>query len=100
MVLLALVRLGDHAYGVTIREEIEARAGRSISVAATYTALERLGRRDFVQSWTSQPTAVRGGRAKKHFRICPAGVHALRESKRVMANMWDGLETHPDLQKP
>ena len=99
LVLLALVRLGKEAYGVTIREEIENRTTRTISVAATYTALERLQRRGFVQSWVSEPTAVRGGRAKKHFQIAPAGANALRESQQVMARMWDGLETHPDIQK-
>ena len=97
MVLLSLVRLGDAAYGVTVREAIEDRTGRSVSAAATYAALERLERRRHVESWISPATAVRGGRAKKHFRMKEAGARALRESRQVMARMWDGLESHPDL---
>lgn len=97
LVLLALVRLANNAYGVTVREEIEARTGRSISVAATYAALDRLERRGYVASWVSEATAVRGGRAKKHFKIQTAGATELRESQAVMAKMWEGLEAHRDL---
>ena len=65
MILLAVVRLGDAAYGVFICDEIEGRVGRTISVAAAYTALERMEVRSFVRSWSAESTPVRGGRAKK-----------------------------------
>ena len=97
LVLLGLVRLGSNAYGVTVREEIEARTGRSISAAATYAALDRLERRGYVSSWVSEATAVRGGRAKKHFELQTAGAAALRASQAVMAKMWEGLEADRDL---
>lgn len=101
LILLALVRLGeDRAYGVTIREEIEHRAGRSISLAAAYAALDRLERRGYVLSWVAEATAVRGGRAKKHFKIAASGAAALRASHGVMEKMWEGLRTHPDLKAP
>ncbi len=97
LVLLALVRLGTDGYGVTVREEIERRTQRSISVAATYAALDRLERRGYVRSWVSEATAVRGGRAKKHFLIEQAGAIALRKSQAAMARMWEGLEARRDL---
>lgn len=98
LVLLALVRLGEDAYGVPIQEEIAERTGRVASLAATYTALERLEGRSFVESWVSEPVAVRGGRSRKHFRICKAGATALRESQQAMKRTWQGLERHPDLR--
>ncbi len=97
MILLAVVRLGDEAYGVSICDEIEGRVERTISVAATYTALERMEARGFVRSRIAESTPVRGGRAKKHFDVQPAGAAAVRESRHAMARMWEGLEGHSDL---
>lgn len=98
LVLLALVRLGEDAYGVPIRTEIEGRAGRAISLAAVYAALDRLEVRGHVRSWLSEPLAERGGRARKHFEITPAGARAVRDARDAMARMWKGLEMHPDLR--
>lgn len=98
LVLLALLRLGEESYGVAVRLEIESRTGRSVSLAATYAALERMEHRRFVGSWISEPTAVRGGRAKKHFRIERAGAAALSEARETMARMWKGLKKHPALR--
>jgi DNA-binding PadR family transcriptional regulator len=100
LVLLALVRLGAGAYGVTIRAEIEARSGKPISMAAVYSALDRLERRELAESWLSDPKPERGGRAKKHFRITAGGAAELRDARGVMARMWEGLEMHPDLRVP
>lgn len=100
LVMLALVRLEADAYGVTIRAEIENRSGRSVSMAAVYSALDRLERRGFAESWLSNPTPERGGRAKKHFRITRIGAAELRSARGAMARMWDGLEMHPDLRAP
>jgi DNA-binding PadR family transcriptional regulator len=98
LVLLALVRLGSGAYGVTIRTEIESRSGKSVSMAAVYSALDRLERRGLAESWLSDPKPERGGRAKKHFKIKAAGAAELRAARGVIAKMWEGLEMHPDLR--
>jgi len=96
MVLLALARLGEDGYGVTIREEIERRAGRPVSIAAVYAALDRVERRKVVRSWLSDPTPERGGRAKKHFRIEPKGVALLQDARDAMQRMWEGLDLRPN----
>jgi DNA-binding PadR family transcriptional regulator len=98
LVLLALVRLGDEAYGVTVRAAIEERAGRSVSIAAVYAALARMEERGWLEAWLSEPMAVRGGRARKHFRITAAGAAEVRGARRRMEEMWRGLELHPDLR--
>ena len=100
LVMLALVRLDSSAYGVTIRAEIENRSGRSVSMAAVYSALDRLERRGYAESWLSDPTSERGGRAKKHFKITTAGATQLRDARGAMARMWEGLDMHPDLRAP
>src|SRR5579862_7190463 len=89
--LLAIVHLGDDAYGVTIRQEIETRTGRDIAIGALYTSLDRLERKGFVRSTMSAPTPERGGRSKRHFQIRTAGAEALRQARERMARMWDGL---------
>ncbi len=96
-VLLAIVHLGEDAYGVTIRREIETRTGRRIAVGALYTALDRLERKAFVSSRMSAPTAERGGRSKRHFTIRTSGMRALRRSRDTLARMWAGLR--PDLSR-
>lgn len=98
LILLALVRLGDAAYGVPVREEISARTGRSVSVAAVYAALERLENRGQVESWLSDPLPERGGRARRHYRLTEVGARALHASREEMSRMWQGLDGHPDLE--
>ena len=95
--LLAITHLGDNAYGVTIRQEIEARTGREIAVGALYTSLARLERKGYVRSTMSDPTPQRGGRSKRHFRLKPAGAAALKQSHERLARMWAGLQ--PDLRR-
>src|SRR4051812_36379542 len=87
MLLLAIVHVGDDAYGVTIRREIEERTGRDVAIGALYTALDRLERKGFVTSTMSEPTAERGGRSKRHYRLRPAGATALRRARERMAQM-------------
>jgi PadR family transcriptional regulator PadR len=91
-VLSAVAHLDDDAYGVTIRREIESRTHRMISVGALYTALDRLERKGYLTSTMSKPTARRGGRAKRHFRMTATGRGALRQSREFLAQMWAGLE--------
>jgi PadR family transcriptional regulator, regulatory protein PadR len=92
IVLLALVRLGPGAYGMTVRREIEARAGRSLSIGAIYATLDRLERKGLVSSSVGEPTAERGGRAKRHFRIEAAGTRALKASEHAIRQMSAGLK--------
>ena len=91
IVLLALVRLGANAYGMTVRQEIEERTGRNISIGAIYATLERLETKGYVSSYTGEPTAERGGRAKRHFRIEADGRKALRTSQDAIRRMSAGL---------
>jgi PadR family transcriptional regulator PadR len=92
MVLLTLVRLGQNAYGVPIRREIETRARRAVSVGALYRTLDRLEAKGYVSSWFGDPSPERGGRSKLYFRIEPAGLAALRQTETEMAAMWDGID--------
>src|SRR4051812_34407733 len=92
LVLIAIVRLQEDAYGATIRREIEARTGRRLSISAVYTTLERLEQKGCVRSWIGEPTAQRGGRRRKHFELLPLGARALKTAYRAYAGMIAGLE--------
>jgi len=87
LVLLALVRLRENAYGVPIRREIAERTGRDVSFGAVYTTLERLERKGYVTSRIGEPTPERGGRVKRYFRIEAPGVRALNETRETVASM-------------
>lgn len=92
IVLLAVLRLGDDACGVPIRQEIEKRTGRSLTVGALYRTFDRLEDKGYLTSWFSDPTAARGGRSRRYFKIAPPGVRALRDSRDALTAMWEGLE--------
>lgn len=92
VVLLAILQEGEGAYGVTIKKQIEARTRRELSRGSIYITLERLERKGYVRSWMGDPTAVRGGRAKRFFRLEPIGVQALRRSLNDLSQMREGLE--------
>jgi PadR family transcriptional regulator, regulatory protein PadR len=92
LVLAALQRLGDDAYAVTIKRDIELRAKRPASLGAIHAALSRLADKSFVAFHVSDPLPVRGGRSRKFSRITPAGIRALRRSTAAVARMIDGLE--------
>src|SRR5262245_31143388 len=83
-VLLAVAHLGDEAYGVTVRREIQSRTTRIVAIGALYTALDRLEKKGYVTSTMSDPTPQRGGRSKRHFRITSSGQGALRESREFL----------------
>src|SRR5687768_1904768 len=95
--LLAVVHLGDGAYGVTIREEVEARTGRHVALGALYTSLGRLEEKGCLRSTMSDPTPERGGRARRYFTVTAVGTVALRRSRQRLEQMWKGLS--PDLKK-
>ena len=92
LVLLAILRLKEDAYGLRIREEIEDRARRTASLGTVYTALERLEGKKLVSSWTGGATSERGGRSKRFFKIEAAGMLALRESLSATKRMAAGVE--------
>jgi PadR family transcriptional regulator PadR len=93
LILLALVRLGSDAYGVTIRREIEERTGRVASPGALYTALDRLEKRGFVSSRLGEPTPERGGKPKRLYTVRPAGERALARIYESVTQMASGLAT-------
>jgi PadR family transcriptional regulator PadR len=95
MVLLAILRVGDHAYGVPIAREIEGKSGREVLLGSVYAALDRLEVKGLVASDMGDPTPERGGRAKKYFRVTARGVREARETRRALVGLWRGL---PQLQ--
>ena len=92
MVMLAILQVGEDAYGLAIRQELEARTGRKVSHGAAYVTLERLAKKGLVETWMGKPPAQRGGRSKRHFRVTSMGVDALRESYEAMQGLRSGLE--------
>lgn len=91
LVLFALVSLEEDAYGASIRREIERRTGRSVSAGAVYTVLERLESHGLVTAWIGEPTAERGGRRRKHYRLEREGARLLRKEHEQMLRMAEGL---------
>lgn len=92
LILLAILRLGDGAYGVTIRAELAKRARRDITPGAMYTSLERLEAKGLIKSRMSDPTPQRGGRAKRFVSVTAAGRQALNRARQAYDRMLDGLE--------
>jgi DNA-binding PadR family transcriptional regulator len=91
LVLLALARLGDGAYGVTIRTTLIERTNRRPSFGAIYSTLRRLEGKGLVRSFAGEPEAVRGGRAKKHVVLTPRGRVALRAAHAAVVRMAEGV---------
>lgn len=92
LVLLAVLRLGEDAYGATIRREIESRVQRELSISATYVTLDRLEGKGLVRSRIGEPTAERGGRRRRHYALTAPGRRALAASHRAFRTMAKGLE--------
>jgi PadR family transcriptional regulator len=91
MALLALIRLGDDAYGVPICREIEEHSGHNVAVGSVYAALERLQSRKLVVSSLGEPTAERGGRAKRYFRITSKGLRTVQATQQTLMRLWKGI---------
>lgn len=91
VVMATLVRLGDNAYGMQIRRDIEARTGRAVSIGNIYAALRRLTAKGYVRASLGEPTAERGGRAKRYFRLEAAGSAALERSRALFLTVLEGL---------
>jgi DNA-binding PadR family transcriptional regulator len=91
MILLATLRAGEDAYGVTIAREIERTGGRTVVLGAVYAALDRLERNRMVSSDVGDPTPQRGGRAKRFFRVTPEGIRAVKDMQRALVALWTGI---------
>jgi len=88
MVLLCVRQLGEEAYGASVQELLATSAGREVTLGAIYAALDRSQRKGLVDSWLGEPTATRGGRAKRHYAVTEAGEEALLENRRVRERLW------------
>src|SRR5712691_3118079 len=93
VVLLAILRLADEAYAVTVRDEIVRCTGRDVSRGSVYITLDRLETKGYLRSRLADPTPERGGRAKRYYALRPRAVEALRESRRALVALWRGLES-------
>lgn len=91
IVVLALLRLEDRAYGVTVRQEIQHRTNRDVSIGAVYATLDRLEAKGYVKSHRGDPTPERGGRSKRYFRVTAEGVTAVNRTQRALWSMTEGL---------
>ena len=91
IVMLAVARLDDDAYGMSIRREIETRAGRTVAIGAVYSTLERLEDKGLVRSGEKAAAVDRDNRARRFFHLTRAGFDALQASSDVQARMWSGL---------
>ena len=90
MVMLAVLRVREQAYGVPIAHELES-AGRRVTLGAIYLALDRLEGQGLLVSSLGDATAQRGGRAKRYFRVTAAGLRAIRTTQRAFVTMWQGI---------
>jgi DNA-binding PadR family transcriptional regulator len=91
IVLLAVLRVGIEAYGVTVRQEIQFRTKRDVSLGAVYATLDRLEAKGYVRSHRGDPTPERGGRSKRFFRVTGKGMAAVNRTQRALQSMPEGL---------
>jgi PadR family transcriptional regulator PadR len=94
LVLLALLRQREDAYGVPIARAIEESTGKPVILASVYNTLERLEEKGLVRSTVGQPTRERGGRAKRYFAITSAGLREVRSAKKALTSLWRGIPVH------
>ena len=91
MILLAIIRIGDEAYGAPIAREIETTTGRTVQLPSIYAALDRLEKQGLVESRLGEATAQRGGRAKKYFALTPIGLGSVRDTRKALTALWARL---------
>ena len=88
VVLLAVARLGDDAYGMKLRTEIVDRTGRAVSIGAIYATLDRLVAKDYLRARDEEAN----GRARRFFTLTRDGVEALHAANELHARMWAGIQ--------
>ena len=91
MILLAVLRLGDTAYGVPIARELKVHGRGEVSLANVYATLERLQEKGYVSSKLADPTPERGGRAKRYFSVTAQGLKKVRDTQRILVRLWRGV---------
>ena len=91
MVMLAIIRIGDDAYGVSIANEIEESTGSEVLLGSIYDALTRLEQKGLISSILGEATPERGGRAKRHFRTTSKGLRIVRDTQQSLIKLWKGL---------
>lgn len=91
MILLALIRLGDEAYGVPVARELRAIRGREVALGSIYAALERLEAKGLILSSLGEPTPERGGRARRFFRVTKEGLRQVQATRRALTTLWRSL---------
>lgn len=94
ILLLSIIRLGEEAYGVMIREMVSRYTGKDVAFGTLYNNMDQLIRKGFAESHKGEPTAVRGGKAKVYYRITKKGIEALKTARELQNKLWDGI---PDL---
>ncbi len=96
LVMLAVLRLGNEAYGMTVRRELEKTARRNVTIGSVYGTLERLEEKGLTRSWRGEPEPVQGGRSRRYFRVETEGKRALASAREMMGRMWDGVDVAAD----
>jgi PadR family transcriptional regulator PadR len=92
MILLAVLRLGEEAYGRSIREELESQVGRRVSRSVAYITLERMAEKGYLTPSMGNPSPRRGGKARRYYTLTSAGIEVLREAGRAFRQLWTGHE--------
>lgn len=92
VVLLSILRLGDEAYGLAVKDEMESVAGRTPSSGALYTTLDRMERKGLLESSEGPSSSDRGGRPRRYLRLTSAGMEMLARTRNTLLALWNGLE--------
>ena len=92
LVIMAVLRAGDEAYGVSVQREIEQRAGRALTLGTVHKTLARLEQKGLLTSHDGDPTPVRGGRRKRYFAVTAAGRLTLKDALEMTRRMARGLD--------
>jgi DNA-binding PadR family transcriptional regulator len=91
MIMLALIRSGEDAYGVPISKTLQESMGREVPLGSVYATLERLEEKGLVSSRIGEPTPERGGRAKRYFRVTARGLREVRTARGTLIKLWQGI---------
>lgn len=100
MVLAAVLRLGEGAYGAAVLTEIETRTGRRVSSGSLYVTLDRLEQKGLIKTWLGDPAPERGGRPKRYVRVTRSGLAAVRDVRKALLKLWRGIEDRLEPAKP
>jgi DNA-binding PadR family transcriptional regulator len=92
MVLLAIWRLVDVAYGVTIRRQIRKDTGKDYTYGTLYGLLRQMGRKGYIQKIKGDPLPKKGGRGKTYFKLTPEGIRALKDAIALHKRMWKDID--------